>query len=73
VFDIIKLGSHDMFLADIVAITVDEKYINEQGKLCLSKANLAAFSHGQYFELGKRIGTFGYSVRKKKTYNNKQR
>lgn len=73
VFDIIKLGSHDMFLADIVAITVDEKYINEQGKLCLSKANLAAFSHGEYFELGRKIGTFGYSVRKKKTYNNKQR
>lgn len=74
VCDIVKLGTHDMFIADIVAVTVDEKYINEQGKLCLSKANLAAYAHGEYFELGRRIGTFGYSVRKKKSHkNNKQR
>jgi hypothetical protein len=55
-----------MFIADIVGVSVDEKLLDKSGKLCLSKANLAAYAHGEYFELGKRIGTFGYSVRKKK-------
>lgn len=67
VCDIIPLGTHHMFIADIVGVSVDEKLIDEKGKLCLSKACLAAYAHGEYFELGKRIGTFGYSVRKKKT------
>ena len=66
VTDIIPLGSHDMFLADIVAIDVDESLLDEQGKLHLDRAGLAAFAHGEYFELGKKIGTFGFSVRKKK-------
>ena len=65
VTDVIELGTHHMFLADIVCVSVDESLINKVGKLCLSKANLAAYAHGEYFELGKRIGTFGYSVRKK--------
>lgn len=64
--DIIPLGSHEMFLADIVAVDVDEALVDEAGKLHLDKANLIAFAHGEYFELGKKIGTFGYSVRKKK-------
>lgn len=55
-----------MFLADIVAIDVDESLLDEQGKLHLDRAGLAAFAHGEYFELGKKIGTFGFSVRKKK-------
>ncbi|MBE6668121.1 MAG: flavin reductase family protein [Ruminococcaceae bacterium] len=66
VTDIIPLGSHDMFLADIVAIDVDDSLLDENGKLCLERAELAAFAHGEYFELGKKIGTFGFSAKKKK-------
>ncbi len=67
VTQIIPLGSHDMFLADIVAVRVDEKLIDASGKLCLDRAHLAAFAHGEYYALGKRLGTFGFSVRKKKS------
>lgn len=63
---IIPLGSHDMFLAEIIAVDVDEELIDENGKLHLAKAGLAAYAHGEYFALGKRIGTFGFSVRKKR-------
>ena len=66
VTEIIPLGSHDMFLADITAVDVDPQYLDEQGKLCLSRSHLAAFAHGEYFELGKKIGSFGFSVRKKR-------
>ncbi len=65
VTDIIPLGSHHMFLADIVAVDVDEALIDGEGKLRLDKAGLAAFAHGEYFELGRKIGTFGFSVKKK--------
>ena len=65
VVDIKPLGSHDMFLAEIVAINVDEKYVDSKGKLNLHKCGLAAYAHGEYFELGDKIGDFGYSVRKK--------
>ena len=66
VTDIISMGSHDMILADIVAIDVDETLVDSEGKLHLDRAGLAAFAHGEYFALGKKIGTFGFSVRKKK-------
>lgn len=66
VTDVIELGSHHMFLADIVAVDVDEKLINKDGKLCLEKAGLAAFAHGEYFALGEKAGYFGFSVKKKK-------
>ena len=66
VTDIIPLGTHDMFLADIVAVDVDETLLDENGKLHLERANLVAYAHGDYFELGKKIGKFGYSVAKKK-------
>ncbi|MBR3894218.1 MAG: flavin reductase family protein [Clostridia bacterium] len=66
VTDVIPLGSHDMFLADIVAIDVNEDLVDENGKLHLDRAGLVAYSHGEYFELGKRIGKFGFSVAKKK-------
>jgi flavin reductase (DIM6/NTAB) family NADH-FMN oxidoreductase RutF len=65
VSDIVSLGSHDMFIADIIAVNVDEQFIDKEGKLHLDKCGLAAFAHGEYFELGKKIGTFGFSVRKK--------
>ncbi len=66
VTDVIKLGSHDMFMADIVAVDVDDRYIDEKGKFHIEKCSLAAYAHGQYFALGKKIGSFGYSVKKKK-------
>ena len=66
VTDVISMGSHDMFLADIVAVDVDEKLLDKDGKLHLDKAGLVAFAHGEYFALGEKLGTFGYSVKKKK-------
>lgn len=63
---VIPLGSHDMFLAEVAGVTVDEKYMGENGKFRLDKTGLAAYSHGEYFELGRKLGSFGYSVRKKK-------
>lgn len=65
VTDIIPLGTHHMFMADIVAVNVDERYIDEKGKFHIEKCALAAYAHGQYFALGKKIGSFGYSVKKK--------
>lgn len=71
--DIIELGSHDMFLAEILAVNVQNDLLDQNGKLRLDKANLAAFAHGEYFELGNRIGTFGFSVKKKKNNPNKRK
>ena len=65
VTDIIELGSHHMFMADIVAVDVDESLVDSKGKLHLERAGLAAFAHGEYFELGKKIGYFGISADKK--------
>ena len=67
VTDIIELGSHHMFMADILAVDVDERYVDEKGRLHMEKCSLAAYAHGQYFALGKKIGSFGYSVKKKQT------
>ena len=66
VTQVIPLGSHDLFLAQVVACDVDESLLDESGKLCLDKAKLIVYSHGEYLALGKKLGTFGYSVRKKK-------
>jgi len=66
VVEVKSLGSHDMFLARIVAVNVEESLIDENGKLDLKRANLLAYSHGDYIQLGKKIGSFGYAVRKKK-------
>lgn len=63
---IIPLGSHDMFLSDVVSIAVDKSLMNETGKFNLNSSKLAIYSHGEYFGLGDVIGSFGYSVRKKK-------
>lgn len=64
--DVIELGSHDMFIAEIVAVNVDEKLIDDNGKLCMEKADLICYSHGEYWTLDKSLGYFGYSVTKKK-------
>lgn len=63
--DVLELGSHHMFLAEVTAVRVDAGLIDASGKLRLDRANLVAYSHGEYFDLGRRLGTFGYSVRKK--------
>ena len=65
--EIIALGSHDMFIADVVNVLADDKYLNpETGAFDMQKANLMAYSHGKYYELGEFIGKFGWSVQKKK-------
>lgn len=71
VTDKIHLGSHDMFIADIIAVDVDEQYVVD-GKLCLDKCDLVAYSHGEYYSLGKKLGSFGYSVMKKSTKKARQ-
>lgn len=62
----LALGSHHMFIADVVHVTVDDKYMDERGTFHLEKADPIVYSHGTYFNLGEKKGTFGYSVRKKK-------
>ncbi len=64
--EIKELGSHHMFVAEVLAINADEKYIDEKGAFDISKCDLIAYSNGHYYELGKKIGKFGYSVQKKK-------
>lgn len=63
--DIIPLGSHDLFLADVVAVHADEKYMDEKHKFHLEWAQPIVYSHGSYLLCGEELGTFGYSVRKK--------
>lgn len=65
--EIISLGSHDMFVADVVNVQADEKYIDpETGAFNMQQAGLLAYSHGKYYELGEFVGKFGWSVKKKK-------
>lgn len=66
VTQVIPLGSHDLFLAEVVAVDVDEALLDETGKLCLERARLIVYSHGEYLALGRRLGSFGYSVRKRR-------
>ncbi len=63
--EVISLGSHDMFLADVVAVQADEKYMDENRKFHLERANPIVYSHGTYFDCGEALGTFGYSVRRR--------
>ena len=60
-----SLGSHVMFVAEVVNVNVDDHYMDETGKFNLNSAGLVAYSHGEYFELGKKLGKFGFSVQKK--------
>lgn len=66
VTEIKALGSHDMFLAKVVGVYVDGEYMDDHDKFHLDKAGLMAYSHGTYYKLGEKLGTFGYSVKKKK-------
>lgn len=72
VTEIKELGSHHMFLGEVLAVQADEKYLNEKNKFELNRTGLVAYSHGEYLSLGEQIGTFGYSVRKKKKTNKRQ-
>ena len=59
-----ELGTHDMIIAEVVGVVVDDRYMDEKGKFDLDAAGLVAYSHGEYFALGEKLGTFGYSVKK---------
>ena len=62
---ILELGSHHMFTAKVQAVQVDDRYMQENGKFDLASSRLLTYSHGEYYSLGKKLGTFGYSVKKK--------
>lgn len=64
---VIKLGSHDLFLAEIVSVQVSEDILDKKGKLRIDKAELLAYAHGEYYVLGKRLGFFGFSIKKATT------
>lgn len=59
-----ELGSHHMFLAEVVSVHVDEKYLDEKNRFALEKTELISYVHGEYYSLGKLLGNFGYSIRK---------
>lgn len=71
--DIITLGTHDMFIADIVAVAVDDSLVDNKGRLMLEKAQLMTYAHGDYFTVGKKIGDFGFSIRKRKNLKRNQK
>ena len=62
--EIKRLGLHDLFIADVVSVSVDDACLDEKGRLALERAGLAAYSHGEYYALGDHLGKFGFSVRK---------
>ena len=64
--EVLELGSHHMFLADVLAVHAEEAYIDEKNKFQLNQAKPLVYSHGEYLGVGKKLGTFGYSIRKKK-------
>ena len=65
VFDCIHSGTHDIFMADIVSVSCDESLLDENGKICFDRAKLIAYSHGEYYALGRVLGKFGFSTDKK--------
>ena len=73
VTQIIELGCHDMFLAEVVAVSVDDSLIDENNKFHLNAAGLVAYSHGEYYLLGEKLGKFGYSVEKPKTVKKRKK
>ena len=64
--EIKELGSHHMFIADVVAVHADESYMDETNRFDLNRARPLVYSHGEYLGTGRKIGTFGYSVKKRK-------
>lgn len=66
VTEVKKLGSHDMFLAEVLAVHADEEYMDENNRFDLNRARPIVYSHGEYLGIGKKLGTFGYSVKKRR-------
>ncbi len=66
VCDVIPMGTHDVFIADILNVSCDEKIMDKDGKICLHRAGLLAYAHGEYFALGESLGKFGFSATKKR-------
>lgn len=66
VCDVIPMGTHDVFVADILGLSVDEGIMDKDGRLCFERADLLAYAHGEYFSLGEKIGEFGFSTKKEK-------
>ena len=64
--EIKEMGTHHVFIADVLAINADEKYIDSKGAFNISKCDLIAYSNGHYYSLGKKLGKFGFSVQKKR-------
>jgi flavin reductase (DIM6/NTAB) family NADH-FMN oxidoreductase RutF len=64
--DILPLGTHDMFIAEVVSVAVDKRFIDKTGRFHLNQSGLVVYSHGEYYGLGELLGSFGYSVKKKK-------
>lgn len=73
VTEIKKLGSHDMFMAEVVSVNVDDSYMDENNTFHLSKSKPICYSHGRYYGLGKELGKFGYSIQKKKKKTKKRK
>ncbi len=71
--DIVPLGTHDVFTADILAVNVKEEFVDESGKIRMDKAHLVSYTHGEYFALGHRLGAFGFSAKKKKRSPKKEK
>ncbi|MCI6421804.1 MAG: flavin reductase family protein [Blautia sp.] len=70
--EIQELGSHSLFLADVLAVHVESDYMDEKGKFDLAKAQPMVYSHGEYYGIGKRLGTFGYSIKKRRKKKQKK-
>ena len=72
VIEVRNYGTHDMFLAEIMAVNVDDAYIDEKGALDIEKAGLLAYAHGHYYTLGRKVGSFGFSVNKERLKKKKK-
>lgn len=66
VVEVKELGSHSMFIAEVLGVTVDDEYMDENGKFNINDTGLVMYSHGEYFALGQKLGKFGYSIKKDK-------
>ena len=69
VVNVLELGSHDMFIGEVLSVSVDKEYLNKKGALKMDKMDLVAYNHGEYYTLGDYLGKFGYSVKKTKGKN----
>lgn len=66
VAEVLPMGTHDVFVADILSVSCDESLFDGAGKICMERAHLLAYAHGEYYALGKKLGSFGFSAAKKK-------